>query len=187
MAELPPDSSPPTDSGGHGLTDDLLPVVYEELRALAGYYMQGERLDHTLQPTALVHEAFVRLSGKDARWNDRAHFCRVAARAMRRILVNHARDHGRQKRGGGARKLGLTDIDTITSTPDIDLVALDDALDKFAAIDTRKVQIAQLRYFGGFSIDETAEILDISPAQVKREWVLARAWLMRELSGESPS
>ncbi len=167
------------------MTQDLLPIVYEELRALAGVYMQGERLDHTLQPTALVHEAFVRLSGKDARWNDRAHFCRVAARAMRRILVNHARDHRRQKRGGAARKLELTEVDVLSNVANIDLIALDEALERFTAIDPRKVQIAQLRYFGGFSINETAEILEISVAQVKREWVLARAWLLRELDKES--
>lgn len=164
---------------------ELLPLVYDELRGLAARYLAGERIDHTLQPTALVHEAFLRLVHFDqARWQDRAHFYRVAAEAMRRILVNHARDRRRLKRGGGGRKLALEDFDAIAPEAPVDLVALDDALNRLATIDARKVQIAQLRYFGGFTIEETARILDISTAQLKRDWALAKAWLLRELLRE---
>lgn len=165
----------------------LLPLVYDELRRLASSYLARERADHTLQPTALVHEAFLRLIGSDdARWESRAHFYRVAALAMRRVLVNHARDRARLKRGGGARKLPIgetpvADPAEIDAPPE-DLIALDDALEKLAEVDERKVQVVQLRYFGGFTVEQTARILDISPAQVKRDWTGARAFLLRELS-----
>lgn len=166
----------------------LLPLVYEELRRLAGAYLASERRDHTLQATALVHEAFLRLVGSEnARWESRAHFYRVAAMAMRRVLVNHARDRARLKRGGGeGRRVsldGLEDAD-LPMTPE-DLLALDEALDRLAEIDERKMQIVQLRYFGGFTVEQVAQILEISPAQVKRDWTTARAFLRRELERES--
>ena len=160
----------------------LLPLVYEELRGLAGSYLARERKDHTLQPTALVHEAFLRLVGQaDARWESRAHFYRVAALAMRRVLVNHARDRGRLKRGGGAHRVTLDDAED-WQTPPEDLVALDEALTRLGEFDERKVQVVQLRYFGGFTVEQVSRILAISPAQVKRDWSTARAFLLRELA-----
>jgi len=170
----------------------LLPLVYDELRRLASSYLARERADHTLQPTALVHEAFLRLVGSDdSRWESRAHFYRVAALAMRRVLVNHARDRARLKRGGNARKLPLDDTPPAEpieiDLPPEDLIALDDALEKLAEVDERKVQVVQLRYFGGFTVEQTARILGVSPAQVKRDWTSARAFLLRELSrGDAP-
>ncbi|GJM18961.1 MAG: extracytoplasmic sigma factor ECF [Phycisphaeraceae bacterium] len=165
----------------------LLPLVYEELRRLAAGYLAHERADHTLQATALVHEAFLSLVGSgDDRWESRAHFYRVAALAMRHVLVNHARDRARIKRGGGARKLPLAeDPVEIDASPE-DLIALDEALDRLGELDERKVQVVQLRYFGGFTIEQAARILGISPAQVKRDWTGARAFLMRELSRGDP-
>jgi RNA polymerase sigma factor (TIGR02999 family) len=161
----------------------LLPLVYEELRLLAGACFARERFDHTLQPTALVHEAFLRLVNEpDSRWESRAHFFRVAAQAMRRVLVNHARDRNRLKRGGGAHRLPLEDFDGAT-TQGPDYIALDAALEKLGRLDDRKEQVVQLRYFGGFSIEDAARILDISVAQVKRDWTTARAFLLRELNG----
>jgi len=170
-------------AGDSGAASRLLPLVYEELRRLAGAYLAAERPDHTLQATALVHEAFLRLVGSDnARWESRAHFYRVAAMAMRRVLVNHARDRARLKRGGGGRRVALDEsLDADPQMPPEDLLALDEALDRLATVDERKVQVVQLRYFGGFTIEQAAQILDISPAQVKRDWTTARAFLLREL------
>jgi len=174
-------------SGDDSAAGRLLPLVYDELRRLAGAYFHEERADHTLQPTALVHEAFLRLVDEpDSRWESRAHFYRVAARAMRRVLVNHARDRKRLKRGGGAQKLPLDNFDyAADSAPDYE--TLDAAIDKLARLDPRKEQIVQLRYFGGFSIDDTARILDLSPAQVKRDWTTARAFLLREMTPDDPA
>ena len=169
-------------AGDDSAAGRLLPLVYDELRRLAGAYFDHERTDHTLQPTALVHEAYLRLVHEpDSRWESRAHFYRVAARAMRRVLVNHARDRRRLKRGGDHRKISLDDNDhALERAPDYE--ALDDALEKLGRIDSRKEQIVQLRYFGGFSIEDTARIMELSPAQVKRDWTTARAFLLRELS-----
>ncbi|MEE9296017.1 MAG: sigma-70 family RNA polymerase sigma factor [Phycisphaerae bacterium] len=168
--------------GDTGSAARLLPLVYEELRRLADQYLRDERPDHTLQGTALVHEAFLRLvDQKDAKWQNRAHFYRVAAMAMRRILVNHARDRQRIKRGGGRRKFSLDDIDTQAEAQSPDLIALDEALTKLSLLDHRKAQLVELRYFAGFTIEESARILEISPAQLKREWTLAKTWLLREL------
>ncbi len=165
----------------------LLPLVYEELRRLAAGYLSQERAGHTLQATALVHEAFIRLVGSDdARWQDRAHFYRVAALAMRRVLVNHARDRVRLKRGGSGARVSLDSDPADLSADPNELLGLDEALNKLARLDERKVQIVQLRYFGGFTIDQTAEIMELSPAQVKRDWTNARAFLVRELSCEHP-
>jgi RNA polymerase sigma factor (TIGR02999 family) len=174
--------------GDERAADLLLPLVYDELRDLASRFLWKERSDHTLQPTALVHEAFLRLvDQQDARWQSRAHFYRVAAQAMRRILVNHARDRARIKRGGGRVRKGLDDFNPAAPEPDVDLVALDDALQSLESVDPRKVQVVQLRYFGGFSLEETAKILEISVAQVKRDWTTARAYLVREMQrGEEP-
>ena len=173
-------------NGDDSAAGRLLPLVYEELRSLAGACFAKERSDHTLQPTALVHEAFLRLVNEpDSRWENRAHFFRVAAQAMRRVLVNHARDRKRLKRGGGAHRMPLEDFDGAAEQGP-DYVALDAALEKLGALDGRKEQVVQLRYFGGFGIDDTARILDISPAQVKRDWTTARAFLIRELTGGEP-
>ncbi len=189
----PPNSPLPRDvtrllsrinSGDEGAAADLLPLVYNELRRLAGAFFAGERSDHTLQPTALVHEAFLRLvKDPDAKWESQSHFYRVAALAMRRVLVNYARDRKRIKRGGAAHRISLEQID-LTESASVDLVALDEALVKLGEIDTRKEQVVQLRYFGGFSIEETARMLSVSPAQVKRDWTMARAFLLRELGAK---
>ena len=168
--------------------NELLPLVYDELRSLAAAYFVHERDDHTLQPTAIVHEAFVRLAGTgEHSWNDRAHFFRAAALAMRRVLVNHARDRGRQKRGGGGERLSLSDSAVGGPVPaDLDVLALDDALSELGAVDPRKEQVVQLRYFGGFSVEDTARMLGLSPAQVKRDWVAARAFLLTRLAEREP-
>lgn len=168
-------------SGDDSAASRLLPLVYEELRRLAGACFAAERADHTLQPTALVHEAYLRLVREpDERWESRAHFYRVASRAMRRVLVNHARDRGRLKRGGPRRPAPLSDVDAIVE-PGPDMLALDEALGRLGALSPRQEQVVQLRYFGGFTVEDTARILEISPAQVKRDWTTARAFLVREL------
>jgi len=169
--------------------DALLPLVYEELRRLAARYMRHEREGHTLQATALVNEAYLRLiEVKQVQWQNRAHFFAMAARLMRRILVDAARASGSQKRGGGSPMLSFDDalvISTGPAGPGSDLVALDDALTALATIDPRKSQVVELRFFGGLSIDETAEALQISRDTVKRDWKIAKLWLLRELRGSS--
>lgn len=163
--------------------DALVPIVYEELRRLAHHYMRGERAGHTLQTTALVNEAYLRLVDLDRiEWRDRAHFFAMAATLMRRILVDHARDRAREKRGGG---VVFTSIDgaQVASPAMVDAIALDEALDRLAAMDSQQSRIVELRYFGGLTIEETAEALEISPATVKREWTWAKAWLHHQLSG----
>ena len=170
--------------GDAGSASRLLPFVYEELRGLADRYLREERPDHTLQGTALVHEAFLRLvDQKDVKWQNRAHFYRVAAMAMRRILVNHARDRKRIKRGGKKRKLSLDDMDAQAELREPDLLALDEALTELGSLDERKARIVELRYFAGFTFEESARILEISTAQLKREWTLAKTWLLREVRG----
>ena len=161
----------------------LLPIVSDELRSLASAYFADERRNHTLQPTAIVHEAFIRLAGPgDFSWNDRSHFFRAAALAMRRVLVNHARDRGRLKRGGGQRPQPLADEPpSFEALSGLDLLALDDALTELGDVDPRKEQVVQLRFFGGCSIEDTARMLEISEAQVKRDWVAARAFLITQL------
>ena len=165
----------------------LLPLLYAELRALAEGYMRQERPDHTLQPTALVHEAYLRLvDQKSVRWQDRGHFFAVAAQAMRRILVDHARGHHRQKRGGGRDRVNLDAASRRTSglSPgrDIDIVALDEALTKLADKDRLKADLVSLRYFAGLTVEQAAEILGISRATADRYWAYARAWLYHEIS-----
>jgi RNA polymerase sigma factor (TIGR02999 family) len=164
--------------------DALLPLVYDELRRLARHYLRQERTDHTLQSTALVHEAYVRLVGQDApRWQGRAHFYGVAARLMRQILVDHARSHGADKRGGHALRVTLDERLAAGPGRDLDILALDEALSRLAALSVQQSRIVELRFFSGLSIEDTADVLDISPATVKRGWTAARAWLFREMSG----
>ena len=160
-------------------------LVYDELRRLAAAALRHERPDHTLQPTALVHEAYLRLADEPTgRWQNRSHFLAVAARAMRRILVDHARKHNAVKRGSGAVRLNLDDLEYAASVPTdaVDLVTLDDALGRLAALDPRQARIVELRFFGGLSVEETAAVIDASPRTVKRDWQFARAWLKREMA-----
>ena len=168
--------------------DRLMPVVYGELRRIAAYQLRAEREDHTLQPTALVHEAYLRLAGdRGATWQNRAHFFAVAARVMRHVLVDHARAHRRDKRGGGLIRLALDDVPEPTVAPEADIVALDDALGALAARDERKSRIVEMRYFGGLEIEEVAEVLGVSATTVRREWTLAKAWLRREIRRGAPA
>ena len=165
-----------------GSVDALIPIVYEELRRLAHHYMRGERAGHTLQTTALVNEAYMRLAGiEQIEWRNRGHFFAMAATVMRRVLVDHARERGRDKRGGGLVFTTLTEH-AITSSPAIDVLALDEALDRLADLDPQQARIVELRYFTGLTIEETADALDVSPATVKRDWTWAKAWLYQRLS-----
>jgi RNA polymerase sigma factor (TIGR02999 family) len=172
--------------GDAAALDALTPEVYETLHRLAQRQMRGERARHTLQATALVHEAFERLVDMEVSWQDRAHFYAVAARLMRRILVDHARSARRQKRGGGASLLSLDEAIHVVPTPDPDLVDLDEALQRLSDIDARKGQVVELHFFGGLTYDETAEALGISAATVDRELRFAKAWLYRALQDEGP-
>lgn len=162
-------------------SEQLIPLVYAELHQLAMHYMRGERSDHTLQPTALVHEAYLRLVDQRAvSWQNRAHFFGIAAQSMRRILVDHARRKRAAKREGGER---ITLDESVAEAPErsLDLMALEDALAKLAALDPRQVKVVELRFFGGLDIEQTAEALGMSPATVKRDWTFARAFLQREM------
>lgn len=170
--------------GDRAALDRLLPVVYGELHRQAERYMRAQSPGHTLQTTGLVHEAYLRLAIRDnPEWNGRAHFFGVAAKAMRSILVDHARARGAAKRGGGASAVTLSNLED-TDGRELDVLDLDDALKRLAEMDPRKGSLVELRYFAGLSIEEAAESLGISPATAKREWRLARAWLRRELDGE---
>ncbi|HEX4075690.1 MAG TPA: sigma-70 family RNA polymerase sigma factor [Candidatus Acidoferrales bacterium] len=173
--------------GDQQARDELIPVVYDELRRLARQRLRNERPDHTLQSAALVNEAYLRLARQNTpQWQNRAHFFGVAAQLMRHILVDHARSRLAAKRGAGAPRLTLEpELAPAAHDSGIDLVALDDALGKLAALDAQQARLIELRFFGGLSIDETAVVLGISPATVKREWVTARAWLRRELKREA--
>ncbi|MCS6804682.1 MAG: sigma-70 family RNA polymerase sigma factor [Acidobacteriota bacterium] len=169
-------------NGDQRALDQLMPIVYEELHRLAQHYMHGERSDHTLQPTALIHEAYLRLIElKDITWQDRVHFFAVAAQMMRRVLVDYAKSHRAAKRGSGEHKLSLEEAADVAQERTPDLVALDEALQSLAAIDPRKSQIVELKFFGGLTIEETAEALGISHATVERELKMAMAWLGREM------
>jgi len=160
----------------------LMPLVYGELRKLAQAYLQEERADHTLPATALVHEAYIRLvDWKNVTWQNRAHFFALAAQVMRRILVDHAREKRAQKRGGEWTKLSLEEAVSFPQQREVDLVALDDALKELELLDPTQSKIVELRFFGGLTIEETAEALRISPATVKREWTLAKAWLHKTI------
>jgi RNA polymerase sigma-70 factor, ECF subfamily len=164
---------------------ELVPFVYEELRRLSARCLSRERPDHTLRATELVHEAYLRLMGANVDWQDRIHFYAVAARVMRRILVDYAKSHRRQKRGGGAERIPLEESMVIGSGAETMVVELDEALDRLAVNDPRKSEIVQLLFFGGMTYDETAAALQISPATVHRELKLAKAWLYRELAPAS--
>ncbi len=173
-------------NGDQRALEDLMPLVYGELRRLAGAYLRRERQNHTLQSTALVHEAFMRLvNQQDVRWQSRAHFFAIAAQMIRRILVDYARSQRAEKRGAGAVKLELDAALAVPLKTDIDLVLLNDALDRLAELDPRQSRIVELRFFAGLSIEETAEVMQLSPATIKREWTSARAWLFREISRSS--
>src|ERR1700684_245907 len=171
--------------GDRDALDRLTPVVYDELRRLARRYMRGERPGHSLQTTALVNEAYMRLVDyKSMQWQNRAHFFAVSAQLMRRILVEHARRHN-LKRGGGVPHVSFEDTAIVGGDRAADLVALDDAIEALARIDPRKVQVVEMRFFGGLSVEETAEVLKISTVTVMRDWSTAKAWLYRELTGGS--
>ena len=168
--------------GDEAALQELVPIVHEELRRLARRQMAGERPGHTLQPTALVNEAYLRLVNlKQMQWQDRAHFFAMAARLMRRILVDFARSRGYQKRGGGAPQVSFTRALDVAAAQPTDVVALDGALEALAQVDERKSRVVELRFFGGLSIEETAEVLNISRETVKRDWKFAKMWLLRHL------
>jgi RNA polymerase sigma factor (TIGR02999 family) len=162
--------------------ETLTPIVYGELRRLAQSYMRRERTEHTLQSTAIVHEAFIRLIDQNVEWQSRAHFFAIAARMMRRILVDHARAKSRSKRGSGMTHVGIDDQAMQSQGPNVDLMALDEALEHLAKIDPQRGRIVELKYFGGLSNEESANVLGISTATVQRQWSGAKAWLFRELS-----
>jgi len=186
------ESSPPPDvttilnawnAGNPNALDDLMPVVYTELHRLARARLRGEREDHTLQATALVHEAYVRLVGQTRiHWHNRAQFFGTAAELMRRILVDHARERRSVKRGGGATRVELDDALGAAEARDVDVLALEIALERLERLDARQGRLVVLRFFGGLTIEEVAEVLEISPATAKREWVTAKMWLRRELA-----
>jgi RNA polymerase sigma factor (TIGR02999 family) len=176
-------------AGDHQAAADLLPLVYDELRKLAAARMAGERPDHTLQPTALVHEAYLRLIGAEAgsRWDGRGHFFAAAAEAMRRILVEAARRKRADKHGGGRLRVDAATAEIAAPAIDDDLVAIDAALDRLAAVDPVKADLVKLRYFAGLTIEQAADALDISPATAKRYWAYSRAWLFQEVAGDAAS
>jgi RNA polymerase sigma factor (TIGR02999 family) len=171
------------ESGDSHALDELLPLVYVELRRLAGGHLRNERPDISLQATALVHETYLRLVDQnDTSWQSRLHFFSVASQMMRRVLVDHARTRDRMKRGGGAYKLGLSGAHPMPIEPDVDLIELDEALERLALVDSQKARIIELRFFGGLTIEQTSEVLGVSHATVERGWTMARAWLKREMT-----
>jgi RNA polymerase sigma factor (TIGR02999 family) len=172
--------------GDKAALDEMSQVLYQELRRLARYVLSSERPNHTLQPTGLVHEAYLRLvSQKDVDWRNRAHFLGIAAGMMRRILTNYAEARNAAKREGYADAIALDDALGVFSNPQVDFLELNRALEQLAKLDPQQSRVVELRYFGGLSIDETAEVLGISPATVKREWSTARLWLLRRMEGAS--
>ncbi|MEP6730125.1 MAG: sigma-70 family RNA polymerase sigma factor [bacterium] len=174
LADLP--------GGGRDVFDKLVPLVYDELRRMARKRLREERSGHTLSTTALVHETYLELAdARQIEWVDRAHFFAVAARAMRRILVDHAVRQQAQKRGGGAERIALDDVSLMADERSEDVLSLDEALQRLESMRGRHARVVECRFFGGLSIEETAEVLGVSPATVKREWTMARAWLNREL------
>ena len=171
-------------NGDKSALDEMTPILYEELRRVARRLLSAERPDHTLQPTALVHEAYMRLIDQRAvDWRNRAHFLGVAATMMRRILINHAKAHQAAKREGYAAAISLEDALGVFTNPQVDLLDLDNSLDRLTKLDPQQGKVVELRYFGGLSIEETAEVLGISPATVKREWGTARLWLRQQMEG----
>lgn len=171
--------------GSRGAGEELFPIVYDELRRLAASYLASERVGHTLQPTALVHEAYVRLlGGAQPAWNGRAHFFAIAARAMRHTLVNHAKARKAQKRGGGQPLLDVDPALVPAATPTIEAPALAEAIERLAGLDERKARVVEMRFFAGLTMEEIAPLLDVSLSTVEADWRFARAWLARELAAE---
>ena len=171
-------------AGDRKALDQMLPLVYDELHRLATSYLARERADHTLQPTALVHEAYLRLiNQREVDWRNRAQFLGVAASLMRRILVNHARDRAAAKRAGDRERVSLSLVEVPSGGPDVDVIGLEDALERLAALDERKAKVVELRFYGGLTSDEVAEVLGVSRATVEREWSFSRAWLFDALGG----
>jgi RNA polymerase sigma factor (TIGR02999 family) len=169
--------------GNRAAFNELVPLVYDELHQVAARRLRHERRNHTLQPTALVHEVYVKLIDQDrVQWKNRAHFFAIASRMMRRILVDHARAHGAAKRGGGGPMVSLDDAGDVALEQDVSVLALEDALAQLETLDAMQAHIIELRYFGGLTIDETAAVVGVSPATVGREWNVAKAWLLRELT-----
>jgi RNA polymerase sigma factor (TIGR02999 family) len=192
MSEEPPSPGPVTrllldwSDGDERARDAMLPLVYNELRRLASSYLLRERPGHTLRPTELVHEAYLRLiDQRHVDWKNRAQFVGLAAVMMRRVLVNHARERAASKRGGDVRKVPLSATDEPGEAPDVDVLALHDALDRLGAVDPRKSRIVELKFFGGLTTTEIADLLDLSPATIERDWSLARAWLYDAIAGTS--
>jgi RNA polymerase sigma factor (TIGR02999 family) len=192
---MPPDSdAQPTEllrawsQGDESAREKLIPLLYGELHRLARHYMRRERPDHTLQATALVNEAYLRLIDVNrVEWRNRTHFLALAAQMMRRILIESARNRQRQKRGGGAVRVNIDDLGELPEPQERNLVALSDALSALATFDARMSQVVELRFFGGLSVEETAEVLNVSPETVNRDWKTAKAWLLRELKQPKPS
>jgi RNA polymerase sigma-70 factor, ECF subfamily len=170
-------------AGDENALEKLTPLVYEQLHRVARHYMAGQRPGHSLQATALVNEVYLRLVDcGQVNWQDRAHFFAVSAQLMRRILIDFARSRGYQKRGGGIPRISLEDAPSVSSEPDPDIVALDDALKTLAKVDSRKSRVVELRFFGGLSVEETAEVLGVSAETVGRDWKMAKMWLLEELN-----
>lgn len=174
-------------SGDASAAEQLLPLIYAELHRLAASYMRRERKDHTLQPTALINEAYLRLAREDLEWQNREHFIGVAANVMRRVLVDHARAHNAGMRGGGQRRVELEEGIAVSEERSSELLSLDEALSRLAAVNLRQARIVELRYFGGLTVDEVAALLSIAPRSVKRDWALARIWLHKELHEAEPT
>lgn len=172
--------------GDEGALEKLIPLVYDELRKMAHYQMTREKAGHTLQTTALVNEVCLRfLGGLEVSWQDRAHFLALSAKLMRRVLVDHARGRGRVKRGGAVRKISLDDSFAIPIRQDTNIIALNDALNSLSTVDTRKAKTVELRFFGGYSVEETAKILNVSVRTVMNDWKFAKVWLLRSLQQDS--
>ncbi len=173
-------------NGDKAALDRMTPVLYEELRRLARHFLSSERPDHTLQPTALVHEAYLRLVDQRAvDWRNRAHFLGVAASMMRRVLINHARAHQAAKREGFSKAIGIEDALGVFTNPQVDVLELNSALQQLSELDPQQGRVVELRYFGGLTIEETAEVMGISPATVKREWGTAKLWLLKKIEGSA--
>ena len=172
-------------SGDQSAADKLFPLVYQELHRLAASYMHRERKDHTLQPTALINEAYLRLAREDIDWQNREHFIGVAANVMRRVLVDHARAHKAAMRGGGFVRVEMDDNVAVSEDKSEEVLMLDEALTRLQALNPRQARVVELRYFGGLSVEQVASILRVAPRSVKRDWALARIWLFKEIQGTS--
>lgn len=171
--------------GNRSAAEELMPLVYDELRKVAANYLRKERSDHTLQPTALVNEAYLKLVDiSSVEWQDRAHFFAVSSNVMRRILVDYARAQATDKRGGAAQKVELQDAIGFSRENEVDLLALNDALEKLTELDARQSRIVEMRFFGGLSVEETAEVLKVSTRTIKREWAMAKAWLFQQMKSQ---